>query len=92
MVYALESRAAGIDTTGLRALVKQQLDLEHNYIEVVADMMTLEKVDRTTRQTRTYMVFPLRRINEDFNKLTDVISHTIRNLSTARPYRQSSNP
>lgn len=87
-----EYAGAGIDATGLRAMVKQQLDLELNYIEVVADMMTLEKVDRATQQAKTYIVFPLRTIDDDYKKLDDVISRTISNLSGARPQRSTNNP
>lgn len=74
----------GMDVAGTRAMVKQNLELQHNYREVVADMMTLERVDRVTRQVQNYVVFPLRAVDEDFNKISDVLTRAVENISRAR--------
>lgn len=78
------SMSADADVLNMRAFVKQMLDLEHNYDEIVADMMTLEKVDKVTNQPQKYIVFPLRTIDEDFNKLGDIVARTVDSLSKAR--------
>jgi hypothetical protein len=73
-----------LDTAGTRAMVKQSLELQHNYREVVTDMMTLERVDRTSGETQGYVVFPLRAIDEDYSQLSDTITRAVQNISRAR--------
>ncbi len=73
-----------VDTSGTRAMVKQSLELKHNYREVVTDMMTLERVDRSSGETQGYVVFPLRAIDEDYLQLSDTITRAVQNMSRAR--------
>lgn len=73
-----------VDVTGTRAAVKQSLELRHNYREVVTDMMTLERVDRITGKTQGYLVFPLRAIDEDYFRVSDIVMRAVQNVSHAR--------
>lgn len=79
-----ETITPNADVAGMRALVRQNLDFQLNYREVVTDMMTLEREDRATHSTQGYIVFPLRSIDEDFAKISDILTRAIANLSKAR--------
>ncbi len=79
-----ENATPPIDISGMRAAVKQNIDLQLNYREVVTDMMTLEREDRSTGNTQRYIIFPLRSIDEDFEKINDTLTRVIANLSKAR--------
>lgn len=73
------------DTLGMPAMVKQSLELQHNYRErVILISMTLERVDRTSGETQGYVVFPLRAIDEDYSQLSDTITRAVQNMSRAR--------
>jgi len=79
-----ESITPSADVPAMRAFVKQSLDLQLNYEEVVTDMMTLEREDSVTHETQGYVVFPLRAIDEDFNRLSDVLTRAVQNISRSR--------
>lgn len=79
-----ETITPNANVAGMRAFVKQNLDLQLNYKEVITDMMTLEREDRATGNAQKYVVFPLRSIDEDFEKISDILTRVIANLSKAR--------
>ncbi len=79
-------KSSGMEETiaGMRATIKQNLAIEHNYDVVAEDIMTLEKVDKSTGQMRQYVVKPLNAIDQDFEKISEIIERTFDNLSHAR--------
>jgi hypothetical protein len=76
--------SSGLDLSGLRAMIKQNLDLQLNYEEIVGDMMMLERIDRTTKDKKNLMVFPLRTIDEDHAKISEIVKRSLDNLGRAK--------
>lgn len=68
----------------IRATLRQELDLEYNYKKIAEDIMTLEMKDETTGQVRQYIVRPLLMIDDDFNKISELMERAFANLSRAR--------
>lgn len=71
----------------METMVRQNLVIEHNYKVVVDDIMVLEQEDRKTRKTRKYVVKPLNAVDDDFDKLREIIERVIKNLATVRSRR-----
>ena len=70
-----------MDTTGFRSMVKQNLELRHNYEEVVSDMMMLVREDQATKKEQHLIVFPLRTIDSDFKNIEKVLLRVVKNIS-----------
>lgn len=61
-----------------------QIDLEENHETVVNDLMTLEKQNRITGETKKVIYFPLRAVGEDYIMFEEFLGRIIANLSKAR--------
>ncbi len=68
----------------IRATLRQELDFEHNYRKIAEDIMTLEMRDESTRRMRQYVVKPLLMIDDDFDKISEIMERVFANLSRAR--------
>ncbi len=73
----------------MRAVLKQELSLKLNYKVVAEDIMTLEREDRLTKEVRQYIVRPLNAIDQDFEKISEIIERALVNLSKERRRRLS---
>lgn len=68
----------------IRATLRQELDLEHNYKKIANDIMTLEMKDEATGDMRQHIVRPLLMIDNDFDKISEIMGRAFTNLSRAR--------
>lgn len=68
----------------IRATLRQELDLEHNYKKIANDIMTLEMRDEATGDMRQHIVRPLLMIDNDFDKINEIMERVFANLSRAR--------
>lgn len=76
----------GVDEVmeAIRATLRQELDLEHNYKKIADDIMTLEMKDEATGEIRQHIVRPLLMIDDDFYKISKLMERAFANLSRAR--------
>lgn len=65
----------------IRATLRQELNLEHNYKKIAEDIMTLEMRDEASGQMSQHIVRPLLMIDDDFDKISEIMERTFANLS-----------
>lgn len=71
-------------TAAIRATLRQEFDIEHNYKKIAEDIMVLEMNDDATGKMRQHVVRPLYMIDDDFSKISEIIERVFANLSRAR--------
>lgn len=69
----------------LKDFMKFQVDLDENHETKLQDVIPMNKRDRLTEEVKPVLFFPLKAVDEDYAKFTEIIGRVIDNLTGARP-------